>query len=45
MAIKNFLPSSNLIEISKKATILEKVKFYLINDWRDNRNPSHYNKY
>ena len=40
MNTKNFFPSSNLIEISKKATILEKdQEFYLINDWRDNRNP------
>ena len=40
MNTKNFFPSSNLIEISKIATILEKdQEFYLINDWRDNRNP------
>ena len=32
--------SSNLIETSKKASILEKdEEFYLIDDWRDNRNP------
>jgi len=31
---------SNLIDIAKKAAILEKEEeFYLINDWRDNRNP------
>tara|TARA_B100000963_G_scaffold335788_1_gene330249 strand:+ start:1780 stop:2646 length:867 start_codon:yes stop_codon:yes gene_type:complete len=40
MSIKNYFFSSNLIEISKKAKILEKEQeFYLINDWRDNRNP------
>ena len=32
--------SSNLIELSKKAAILEKDdEFYLINDWKDNKNP------
>ena len=32
--------SNNLIEMSKKADILEKEEeFKLINDWRDNRNP------
>ena len=36
---KNF-NSSRLIEISKKASILEKdEEFKLINDWKDNRNP------
>lgn len=31
---------SNLIDIAKKASILEKdEEFYLIDDWRDNRNP------
>ena len=36
---KNFF-SSNLIEFSKKASILEKEEeFFLINDWRDNKNP------
>ena len=40
MSIKSLFPSSNLIEISKKAKILEKEQeFFLINDWRDNRNP------
>ena len=40
MNIKNFFQSSNLIEISKKAKILEKEQeFYLINDWRNNRSP------
>ena len=40
MATKNFFFSNNLIELSKKAAILEKdEEFYLINDWRDNRNP------
>ena len=35
---KNFF-SSNLIEFSKKASILEKEEeFFLINDWRDNKN-------
>ena len=41
MATKNFFFSNNLIELSKKAAILEKdEEFYLINDWRDNKTPS-----
>jgi len=40
MAFKNFNFSNNLIELSKKAAILEKKEeFYLINDWRDNKTP------
>ena len=40
MASKNFFFSNNLIELSKKAKILEKdEEFYLINDWRDNKTP------
>ena len=40
MVNKNYYFSNNLIEISKKAAILEKdEEFYLINDWRDNRSP------
>ncbi len=40
MVLKNFFPSNNLIELSKKASILEKdEEFFLINDWRDNRTP------
>ena len=40
MSIKSLFPSSNLIEISKKDKIIEKEQeFFLINDWRDNRNP------
>ena len=40
MVNKNFFFSSNLIEISKKAAILEKdEEFFLINDWRDNKTP------
>ena len=40
MATNNFKFSSNLIEFSKKAAILEKDhEFKLINDWRDNKNP------
>ncbi len=40
MAYKNFSFSSNLIELSKKAAILEKdEEFKLINDWRDNKTP------
>ena len=40
MSLKNFYFSSNLIELSKKAAILEKdEEFYLINDWRDNKTP------
>ncbi len=36
---KNFY-KSNLIEFSKNAKILEKdEEFFLINDWRDNKNP------
>jgi len=38
MVSNNFLFSNNLIELSKKAAILEKEEeFNLINDWRDNR--------
>ena len=37
---KNFFSSNKLIEISKKAVILEKdEEFMLINDWRDNKTP------
>ena len=40
MVNKNFSFSNNLIEISKKAAILEKdEEFFLINDWRDNKTP------
>ena len=40
MASKNFFFSNNLIELSKKASILEKQEeFELINDWRDNKTP------
>ena len=40
MASKNIFFSNNLIELSKKAKILEKdEEFYLINDWRDNKTP------
>ena len=40
MANKNFYFSNNLIELSKKAAILEKdEEFKLINDWRDNKTP------
>ncbi len=40
MKYNNFNFSSNLIEFSKKAAILEKdEEFKLINDWRDNKNP------
>ena len=40
MVAKNFFFSNNLIELSKKAAILEKdEEFYLINDWRDNKTP------
>jgi len=36
----NFNYSNNLIEFSKKADILKKEEeFFLIDDWRDNRNP------
>ena len=39
MQTKGFF-SNNLIELSKKAAILEKdEEFYLINDWRDNKTP------
>ena len=38
---KNYFFSNNLIELSKKAAILEKEEeFQLINDWRDNKTPS-----
>ncbi len=40
MPYKNNFFSNNLIEISKKAAILEKdEEFQLINDWRDNKTP------
>ena len=40
MVSKNFFFSNNLIELSKKASILEKdEEFKLINDWRDNKTP------
>ena len=40
MAIGNFIFSNNLIELSKKAAILEKdEEFDLINDWRINKTP------
>ena len=40
MMSKNTFFSNNLIEISKKAAILEKdEEFYLINDWRNNKTP------
>ena len=40
MLSKNRLFSNNLIELSKKAAILEKEEeFYLINDWRENKTP------
>ena len=40
MVYKNLSFSSNLIELSKKAAILEKdEEFELINDWRDNKTP------
>ena len=40
MFSKNRFFSNNLIELSKKAAILEKnEEFYLINDWRDNKTP------
>ncbi len=40
MATRNSFFSSNLIEHSKKAAILEKhEEFQLINDWRDNKSP------
>ncbi len=40
MTSKNYFFSNNLIELSKKAAILEKdEEFKLINDWRDNKTP------
>ena len=40
MVNKNFFFSNNLIELSKKAAILEKdEEFYLIDDWRNTKNP------
>jgi len=40
MVTKNFIFSNNLIELSKKASILEKdEEFHLINDWRINKTP------
>ena len=40
MSYKSYFNSNNLIELSKKAAILEKEEeFKLINDWRDNRTP------
>ena len=40
MITKNAFFSNNLIELSKKAAILEKdEEFRLINDWRDNKTP------
>ena len=40
MSYKNSSFSSNLIELSKKAPILDKdEEFKLINDWRDNKTP------
>ena len=40
MTTKNYFFSNNLIELSKKASILEKdEEFKLINDWRDNKTP------
>ena len=40
MVSKNFFFSNNLIELSKKASILEKdEEFQLINDWRENKTP------
>ena len=40
MSKNNYFFSNNLIEISKKASILEKdEEFRLINDWRDNKTP------
>ncbi len=40
MVYKNFFFSNNLIELSKKAAILEKdEEFQLINDWRENKTP------
>ncbi len=40
MVARNYFFSNNLIELSKKAAILEKdEEFELINDWRDNKTP------
>ena len=40
MISKNFVFSNNLIELSKRASILEKdEEFQLINDWRENKTP------
>ena len=40
MVMKNYFFSNNIIELSKKAAILEKdEEFQLINDWRDNKTP------
>ncbi len=40
MTVKNWQFSNNLIEFSKKAGILEKEEeFFLIDDWRNNKNP------
>ena len=40
MVSKNYFFSNNLVELSKKAAILEKdEEFMLINDWRDNKTP------
>jgi len=40
MVTKNFFFSNNLIELSKKAAILEKdEEFQLIDDWRENKTP------
>ena len=41
MTSKNYIFSNNLVELSKKAAILEKdEEFRLINDWRDNKTPN-----
>ncbi len=40
MFVNKNIYKSNLIELSKNAKILEKdEEFFLINDWRDNKNP------
>ena len=40
MYSNKYINNSNLIEFSKNAKILEKdEEFFLINDWRDNKNP------
>ena len=40
MVMKNYFFSNNIVELSKKAAILEKdEEFYLINDWKDNKTP------